>query len=143
MNKNNCYDIKIDVYLYNVFKKFLSKQFPINKHGLYLFFINIIHFLLGLFNVFGWMLPSSLLIYHLIIVIFIIISWIFIDDCILTKLVNNFSNKDENYFHIRNKTILIILIMSALLSFIGYIYPNISFYNIIYNFLHSYKHLNK
>ena len=51
---NNCYDIEMDVYLYNSFKNFFSKQFPRNnKHGIKLFIINIIHFLLGIFNIIG------------------------------------------------------------------------------------------
>ncbi len=133
----------MDVYLYNSFKNFFSKQFPRNnKYGIKLFIINIIHFLLGIFNIFGWMMPSSLLIYHIIVVCFIIISWIFIDDCILTKISNKFTQENKSYFNIRNKTVLIILLMSAFLSFIGYIYPNLSFYSIVYEVMHKYKYLN-
>ena len=88
------------------------------------------------------MMPSSLLIYHIIVVCFIIISWIFIDDCILTKISNKITHENKSYFNIRNKTVLIILLMSAFLSFIGYIYPNLSFYSIVYEVMHKYKYLN-
>ena len=137
----NCYDIDLDIYFYNRIKYFFGKFYPINKNSFIIFVLNIVHFLLGIFNTFGWMLPSQLLIYHIIVVYSIIISWVILKKCILTTVVNDLSNtnNDKKFLHISDKTLLIILLISSLLSFIGWIYPEISFYNLLYNVLNKYK----
>jgi len=63
-------------------------------------FIFVIHILVLLFAVFGFLLPKKYLILHLLMWPAILIHWLTNDDkCVLTELEKNTQSDDEEYVH--------------------------------------------
>jgi len=101
-----------------------------NKFKVYLIstihIIGTLHILLGIF------LPPKYLIWFLIYLILIAISYIFFNGyCFMTLLSNKYSGNKNCALYIRMKTAQHILLINIILVLIGIMFPKYAIYNIM------------
>tara|TARA_E500000178_G_C16591133_1_gene560439 strand:+ start:87 stop:485 length:399 start_codon:yes stop_codon:yes gene_type:complete len=108
-----------------------------NKGLVYL--INVLHILGVAFIQFGVLLPSKLLIFYILFVVCLFISYyVFNNRCFMTIVSNKYSKKNINSLCISMAEAKIILFLYLVVAIIGFLNPAYSLYSIIYTYA---KHL--
>ncbi len=101
----------------------------------------LITYLLATFHIigvlqinYGIFLPPKYLIFNIIYIILIYISyWIFNNHCFITLLTNKLSGKKNTPLYIKFKTAKKIIIFNLVLSIIGFCIPKYSLFNLMKN----------
>ena len=119
------------LYIYYTYTKdTLYPKIKKNKYIVYL--LSTLHLLGVLQIMFGVFLPRPLLIYNLLYLILILISYFVFDGhCFITLLTNKLSGITRTPLYIKFSTAKITLIMNIIISIIGIINPKYSLYHII------------
>jgi len=121
----------IQLFIKNILPQNLEN--PYKKYKYLICLIHILH-IIGIFLIisFGFFLPYQLQIYISIFYIFIMISWIIFGRCILIILTNYLGGTNDDYlFPFRWQTMFTICIFLAIISFIFYLFPIITPFNIL------------
>lgn len=109
-----------------------NAMFPQNTYSKYfVYLLSILHTLSIIFSVIGLFMNPKYLIYYCYFISFVFISLIIHkQNCYLTLIKTYYSKSKLHPIHLKENTSNIILLTLILVGFIGYIYPNYSFYNI-------------
>ena len=130
LNKLEPLEKVIGKYLIDFKKNLIPEN---SKYKYLIAAIHIIHFI-GVFCLvtFGLFMPPKLQIYIFFIYLFIILSWIFFDRCILIILTNYIGNTDHDFlFPFRYKTFYFGTFYLMTISLTFYFFPKLSFFNIL------------
>ena len=98
-----------------------------NKLSVY--FINIIHIIGVIIIQFGILLPTTLLKYYILYIVFLFISYILLNNrCFMTVLSNYFGNKNYNSLCIKMNEARYILAIYLIVAIFFYLYPKYSIF---------------
>jgi hypothetical protein len=123
----------IEVVLSDYFKDIKRNLIPESKYKYIILSIHIIHFTwVILVFLFGLFFPPKLQIYLAIYYFLIIVSWFIFGKCFLIILTNVIGNTDIDFlFPLKFKTFYIFTFCLIITSLLFYIFPKISFFNIL------------
>jgi hypothetical protein len=143
INNNNIINCS-EVFLKKSFSNFFRSHFPEMKKGsIITYFISIIHIMSFIYAIVGiFMNPKYLLLYSVYMTLLLTSLLYHKNNCFLTLLKKYFSGTNLYPLHLKEITTISILYILIIYSLISYIYPIISPYNlanIILNLIYNYS----
>ena len=113
-----------------------NSLFPeeIENKGL-VYMLNILHIIGVVFIQFGILLPHKYLIFYIIFLMMLFVSYyLFNNRCFMTIVSNKLSKKEFNSLCISMSEAKLVLLLYLIAAIVGYLNKNYSLYNIIYKY---------
>ena len=129
---NEVYEI-INLIRPDNIKYSLNQLFPnCKKNKLSVYFLGIIHLLIVIIITLGIFIKPSYLIYYIIYLSFILITYVIYDNkCIITNMTDKLSNMNTYPIKISIKTAKKFLYFQIIIASLFILFPKISLYHII------------
>ena len=127
------------IYISNFYKNLIPKKC---NYSLVTIFLRLLQVLGFISIIFGFILPNTLLKYHIILCIKTLVLWEYLENkCYISMIIQKLSNLNEcpDFLPVDSLFSKRLVLILMLISILGVIFPELSFFKIFYKLFNSLK----